>query len=242
VVALDTSADGLDWSAQLHFAYIKPLQLIPAPPLFPVPPPPSLQSNANYNLPIDSIAGDIRIIRDATECQMLEDSQNKDEKKEKHNGWDKLPDMVREIIQKLSVVSDDLLPKALAESYLKQLKQPKVFGLAMVINIELSLQGCQVEVPTTMVNAIKTGIFHSSSLMVAHPFSIFNVPYMDAVSMTSYNKTELDLLQSEGEGIPKEMVKKLTENRFCYPFTTHNLYHQFNNWYGVCKSVLVSVL
>lgn len=52
VVALDTSADGLDWSAQLHFACIKPLQLIPAPPLFPVPPPPSLQSNTNYNLPM----------------------------------------------------------------------------------------------------------------------------------------------------------------------------------------------
>jgi hypothetical protein len=83
------------------------------------------------------------------------------------------------------------------ESYLKLLKQSKALGVAMVLNIELLLQGCQVEVPTTMANVIK---------MVAHSFLIFNVPYMDAANMSSYNKTELDLFRSEGEGIPKEIV------------------------------------
>ncbi len=53
--------------------------------------------------------------------------------------------------------------------------------------------------------------------------------------MSSYNRTELDLLQSEGEGIPKEIVKKLTENKFCSPDTTHLLRHQFYNWYGVLQ-------
>jgi hypothetical protein len=37
---------------------------------------------------------------------------------------------------------------------------------------------------------------------------------MDAVHMLSYNKTELNLLQSKGEGIPKEIMKKLAENKF----------------------------
>jgi hypothetical protein len=60
-----------------------------------------------------------------------------------------------------------------------------------------------------MANAIKTENFRANSLLVAHSFSIFNVPYIDAANMGSYNKTELDLLQSEGEGIPKDMVKKL---------------------------------
>jgi hypothetical protein len=86
-----------------------------------------------------------------------------------------------------------------------------------------------------MANAIKTGNFRSNSLMVAHPFSIFNVPYMDAANMSSYNKTELDLLQSEGEGIPKEIVRKLAENKFQTPDSTHHLRHQFNNWYGVLQ-------
>jgi hypothetical protein len=53
--------------------------------------------------------------------------------------------------------------------------------------------------------------------------------------MGSYNKTELDLLQSEGEGIPKVMVKKLEENKFKFPTSTHHLRHQFNNWYGVLQ-------
>jgi hypothetical protein len=93
----------------------------------------------------------------------------------------------------------------------------------MVLNIELSIRGCQVEVPTPMANAIKTGNFHANSLLVAHPFSIFNIPYIDAANMSSCNKTELNLLQSEGEGIPKEMVKKLVENKFKHPDTTHHL-------------------
>jgi hypothetical protein len=105
----------------------------------------------------------------------------------------------------------------------------------MVLNIKLSIRGCQVEVPTTMANAIKTGNFRANSLLVAHPFSIFNVPYIDAANMSSYNNTELDLLQSEGEGIPKEIVKKLAENKFKYPLCTHHLRHQFNNWYGVLQ-------
>jgi len=86
-----------------------------------------------------------------------------------------------------------------------------------------------------MANAIRTGNCRTNSLLVAHSFSIFNVPYIDAVNMGSYNKTELDLLQSEGEGIPKEMVKKLTENKFKCPTITHHLRHQFNNWYGVLQ-------
>jgi len=54
----------------------------------------------------------------------------------------------------------------------------------MVISIELFLHGCQVEVPTTMVNAIKTGNFCANSLMVAHHFSSFNVLYMDAAHLS----------------------------------------------------------
>jgi hypothetical protein len=76
----------------------------------------------------------------------------------------------------------------------------------MVLNIELSIYGCQVNIPTTMANAIKTGNFRANSLLVVHS-------YMDAANMGSYNKTELDLLQSDGEGTPKEMVRKLVENK-----------------------------
>ena len=51
--------------------------------------------------------------------------------------------------------------------------------------------------------------------------------------MSSYNiNTELDLLQSEGESIPKVIVRKLAENKFRTPDTTHLLRYQFNNWYS----------
>jgi hypothetical protein len=54
---------------------------------------------------------------------------------------------------------------------------------------------------------------------------------MDAATVPSYYKMELDLLQSEAEGIPKEIVRKLTENKFHFPNITHHLHHQFENWY-----------
>jgi hypothetical protein len=73
VIAVDTSTDGVDWSARLHFTNILPIQSQLLPPPFPIPPPPPQDNNTN--LPFDSIAGDIRIIRDATERQLLRDIQ-----------------------------------------------------------------------------------------------------------------------------------------------------------------------
>jgi hypothetical protein len=69
---------------------------------------------------------------------------------------------------------------------------------------------------------------------VAHAFSIFNVPYTDASNMTSCNKTELDILE-DGQGIPVAMAKKLAENKFFAPSSTHLLRHQLNNWYGILQ-------
>jgi hypothetical protein len=99
----------------------------------------------------------------------------------------------------------------------------------------LSTMGCQVEITMSMANTIKTGNFRANSLQVAHPFSVFNVPYTDASHLSCFNQTELELLQSEGEGIPKEVVKKLSENKFKSPSNTHLLCHQFNNWYGILQ-------
>jgi hypothetical protein len=108
----------------------------------------------------------------------------------------------------------------------------------MILNVLLSTMGCQVEITTSMANTIKMGNFRANSLQIAHPFSIFNAPYIDAAQMSCFNQTELDLLQSEGEGIPKEIVKKLSENKFKAPKNTHHLRHQFNNWYGILQICL----
>jgi hypothetical protein len=52
--------------------------------------------------------------------------------------------------------------------------------------------------------------------------------------MSSCNKTELDILD-DGHGIPAAMAKKLAENKFHAPNSTHLLRHQFNNWYGILQ-------
>ncbi len=133
------------------------------------------------------------------------------------------------MVIKLSSITDSAFVSSPNETYLQVLKQNKALGAAMVLNVLLSTMGCQVEITTSMASAIKTGNFRANSLQVAHLFSIFNVPYIDATQMSCFNQTELELLQSEGEGIPKDIVKKLSENKFKTPTSMHLLCHQFNN-------------
>jgi hypothetical protein len=130
---------------------------------------------------------------------------------------------------------NEFLPPSPAESYLKVLKQSKAIGVATVLNLGLSMKGCQVEVPMTIVNAVKSGNFRANSQMVAHPFSVFNLPYIEASSMSNYNKIELDVLLTKGDSIPKDIAKKLTENKAKCPESTYQLRHQLNNWYGMLQ-------
>jgi hypothetical protein len=74
---------------------------------------------------------------------LLRESTSED-KKEQTNGWEKIPEVVQKMILKLSAVTDDVLPVSLFETYLRLLKQTKALGVGMVLNIELSIRGCQV--------------------------------------------------------------------------------------------------
>jgi hypothetical protein len=56
---------------------------------------------------------------------------------------------------------------------------------------------------------------------------------MEAANMSNYNKIELEILLTKGDSIPKEVAKKLTENKAKCPDNTHHLRHQLNNWYGM---------
>jgi hypothetical protein len=232
ILGLDNGQEARDWSAKLHTSCIAPSALLP-PPFMPPPPlgsnPPQDQSSLTF------IAGDLRLLRDATERQHLREITNKEEKKNSSNNWEKLPEEVQTMILHLSATSKELLPTGPADSYLKVLKQTKAIGVATVLNLGLSMKGCQVEVPMTMANAVKTGNFRANSQLVAHAFSIFNLPYMEAANMSNYNKIELEILLTKGDSIPKEVAKKLTENKAKCPDNTHHLRHQLNNWYGMLQ-------
>jgi hypothetical protein len=71
IVAIDSSTDGLDWSSRLHFTYIQPPPCVPMPLHFWFPL--HLQSPVDLTskLPMNLIAGDKRVIRDATEYQFM---------------------------------------------------------------------------------------------------------------------------------------------------------------------------
>jgi hypothetical protein len=232
VLGLDHSQEAKDWSERMHLASVIPAHLQVSPPMFAPPPPPV------PNPPQDQsslIVGELRLLRDAQERQHLREVTNDEEKKKESNGWEKLPEEVQKMVLRMSAITDEYCPTSPADSYLKILKQAKAIGVATVLNLNLSMKGCQVEVPMTFANAVKTGNFRANSQMVAHPFSIFNLPYIEAAHMANYNKLELDVLLTKGDSIPKEVAKKLTENKAKCPENTHQLRHQLNNWYGVMQ-------
>jgi hypothetical protein len=227
---VDTSNDAVEWASRQHFAYICPDPMLPPPPPFLAPPAPgSMPPSTTF----DTMTEELRKIREANEKQFLHDSQVVDSKKEA-NGWEKMPDMIQNMVLKLSTIQDDVQLVEPCKSYQKILKQSKVLAAATVVNLELALRKCQVELPTTMANAIRTGNFRANSFLVAHSFSIFNVPFADAAHITSCNKTELDILE-DGNGIPIAIAKKLAENKFHAPNSTYLLRHQLNNWYGILQ-------
>ncbi len=205
---LDKTEASLKWASSLHLVNITQDQTVSIPSLL-----------DHTSLPpqrdvLDSIAANLQKLSDTTTKNQLHDLTNDDPKKDSTSGWDKIPEVIQHMIVKLSSVTDTAFVPSPNDTYLQILKQSKALGVAMVLNVLLSTMGCQVEVTTSMASAVKTGNFRANSLQVAHPFSIFSVPYMDAAHMSCFNQTELELLQSEGEGIPKDMVKKTLREPF----------------------------
>lgn len=97
--------------------------------------------------------------------------------------------------------------------------------------------GCQVAMNSAMVSAILHGNFRTNNPHQAHPFSSFNVPYTVVDQESKYNVMEIELMQSIGEGVPKDVIKELSKTNFVIPVSSHLLRHQLNNWYGVLQIV-----
>jgi hypothetical protein len=229
-IGLDNSSDSQQWSSKLHLTYIHPS----GPPPFLAPPPPAPilpQDQQTVNL----IVRELRLLHDAQDKQHLREITIDEEKKGNSSGWEKFPEEVQTMILRMSAVSDKVLPTVLSESYLKILKQTKAFGVAMVLNLGLSMKDCQAEVPLTMANAIKTGNIRANSQMAVHAFSIFNLPYIEDTNMSNYNKIDVDILLLKGDSVPKDVAWKLQETKAKCPETTHFLRHQLSNWYGMLQ-------
>jgi hypothetical protein len=196
----DNSEGGKKWAISLHSSTFPAQKFVNNTSSTPQDPPPQdvwdRLSEALKTLPENQLKSS------------LGDATMTDTKKDSVNGWDKITEVLQQMIITLSSTNDDCFPSGPVATYLQILKQSEALGAAMVLNVMLSTMGCQVEVTASMGNAIRTGNFRANSLLVAHSFSIFNVPYLDAALMTNFNQTELDLLQSDGEGIPKDIVKK----------------------------------
>jgi hypothetical protein len=75
VFSIDQSVESKNWADKLHFANIAQIAPLVLPPPFPFP-----QAPAENQSALDLIAGDLQVIRDATECQHLREAAADDAK------------------------------------------------------------------------------------------------------------------------------------------------------------------
>jgi hypothetical protein len=183
----DRSDSGSWWNTNLHLSNLKTLlstteelSLIPS------------QSQTQADL-WTNISNSLKKNSNSSAKVALNDSLGDDSGKSNSNGWEKIPDMIQQMILKLSSTSDKSFPLLPITTYLQVLKQNKALGVSMVLNVMLSSMGCQVEITTSMVSTIKTRNFRANSLQVAHPFSVFNVPYANTSQLSCFNQTEFNL-------------------------------------------------
>ncbi len=117
IFSVDHSSESQEWADRLHFANFTATLPAALPPPFPLPPPP--QAPLDSRSALDLIAGDIRMIRDASERQHLREVAVEDAKKVQSSSWEKIPELVQKLILKLSATSDDTFPVSSCESYLR---------------------------------------------------------------------------------------------------------------------------
>jgi len=206
-MVLDRSPEGLDWSAALHSQHIQHIAVPTAPPA-----------------PI--------AIDDAASKEMLKEPSDSKSSKDAPAS-ELLPEVIKHMIIKMSSTQDDVFLEEFCASYSEIMKQKKIIPATQDMQLLMRSMKCQVKVSIPLMTAIRHGNFLSDSIAGSHAFPPFSVGYFDAANSDSQHQIKLDLLQSDGEGLSKEMVDSLLKENCSIPYSFHRLRHQLNNWLGV---------
>lgn len=233
---LDRSPDSLAWSQSKHSDFITSPAPAPAPASSIVPSGSVLNESIDSQLAThqDKAFGNI-----AATLQLLTEQASKDTLKEPScsktpSATELLPAVLHATIIKMSSIDDDAFPDDFCPTLKEIMSQKKIVPATSVMNVMLRLMKCQVVVPIALVTAIRHGNLMLDSMLASHIFSPFSVPYKEPCSFDVQQQLKIDLLQSDGEGLPKELIEHLLKFNFEVPSSYHKLRHQLNNWLGVC--------
>jgi len=141
------------------------------------------------------------------------------------------------MILKMSSTQDDVFPEEFCSNMKEVMQQRKIIPANQVMQLMMRHQKCQVKISVPLMTAIRHGNFMPDSIMSSHAFSPFSVGYFDATNSDAQHQIKLDLLQSDGEGLSKEMIDSLMKENCSLPHRFHRLRHQMNNWLGVLMIV-----
>ena len=238
LMVLDRSPDGLNWSATVHSTHI---QMITAPLVPPAPFPIDCDGNTDNGsgsaqqsakTAFDNIAETLKILTDVASKEMLKEPSSLKSSKDS-SATELLPDVIKNMILKMSSTQDDAFPEEFCPSYSEIMKQKKIIPATQVMQLLMRSMKCQVKITVSLMTAIRHGNFMPDSIMASHAFSPFSVGYFDAANSDSQHQIKLDLLASDGEGLSKEMVDSLLKDNCSIPYNFHRLRNQMNNWLGV---------
>jgi len=238
LAVLDRSSEGLGWSASIHSSRIQKPPLALA-----TPAPISIDCDNNEtrtghappviaNTAFDNIADTLKILTDVASKEMLKESSSSKSTKDS-SATELLPEVIKNMILKMSSTQDDVIPEEFCSSMKEVMQQRKIIPATQVMQLMMRHMKCQVKISVPLMTAIRHGNFLPDSIMSSHAFSPFSVGYFDATNSDAQHQLKLDLLQSDGEGLSKEMIDSLMKESCSLPHSFHRLRHQMNNWLGV---------
>ena len=187
----------------------------------------------------DNITDTLKLLTDVTSKELLKEPSDSKSSKDS-SASDLLPEMIKRMIIKMSSTQDDAFPEEFCASFTEIMKQKKIIPATQVMQLMMRSLRCQAKISVSLMTAIRHGNFMPESIMVAHAFSPFSVGYFDAANSDSQHQIKLDLLQSDGDGLSKEIVDSLVKDNCSIPQSFHRLRHQLNNWLGVIRIVFGS--
>ena len=183
---------------------------------------------------LGSLASNIQNLTTRLETDSQNKKADKDEKKDKFR---KLPTSSQQTILFASSASSTVERKDPNPSFESLLLQSTLSRARTHLNQVLSSFGCQFDASSILVASIMAGdLIWSKTSHTPEKFTIFLMGRPSRTqSMSQKDWLKLHLQESNSNQLDDAIINKLSEFKFDYPKSLHDLRHFINNLVGMCR-------
>ena len=183
---------------------------------------------------LNSLAGNIHFLTTRLETKSKEKKADKDDKKDKFKNLPSSSCQTFLFASDFSTNSEIVVPNSDLEAFLQQTTLSRAITH---LNQVLSSFGCQIDASSILVAAIMAG--YLICIKTFHPPEKFTIFLMGkpsgSKSMSQRDWLKLHLQETNSHQLDGSIIDKLSDFKFDYPKSLHDLRHFVNNLVGMCR-------